>query len=95
MSLNPIQLVASALTLGEDAIKLYRDLGAHDKPDAVAACLDALPVLASVFNKPLSDLQAVITADGLGVAYDLEQDTVRVLPLIEAALAKYHASVAA
>ena len=89
MPLNPIALVSASLTLGNDAVKLYKDLSAHDKPAAVAAALDALPALATLTNEPLADLQAIVTPEALGVAYDLEQDAVAVVPLIKAALAKY------
>lgn len=93
--MNPMTLIPAALTLGEDAVKIYQDLAGHDKAGAVAACLDTLPALATVFNKPVAELQAVVTAEDLGIAYDLEQDAVRVLPLIEAALAARAAKLAA
>lgn len=89
---NPIALVTAALTLGSDAIKLYQDLSKHDKADAVAAVLDAVPALATVTGKPVADLQAIITPEAVGLAFDLEQDAARVLPLIEAALAKHAAA---
>lgn len=94
MTSNPLTLIPAALKLGEDGIKLYQDIGAHNKADAVAVTLDALPALATVTGEPLADLQAIITADRLGVAWTLEQDLVGVLPLIQAALAKYRATPA-
>ena len=89
MNANPIALMTSALKLGEDAVKLYTDITQHDKAGAIAATLDALPAVATLTGEPLADLQAVVTADSLGDAWELEQDFVGVLPLVKAALAKY------
>lgn len=88
---NPLSLITAALTLGKDAVALYQDASNHDRAGAIAAALDALPAIATVTGKPLGDLQAVVTAERLGVAFDLEQDAVRLLPLIEAALAAHNA----
>lgn len=86
---NPIALMGAALKLGQDGVRFYTDLTGKNKADAVAAVLDALPALATVTGEPLVDLQAVVTADALGYAWDLEQDLVGVLPALSAALAKY------
>lgn len=89
---NPVALMGAALKLGQDGVKLYTDITTNNKTDAIAATLDALPAFATVTGEPLADIQAVVTVANLGYVWDLEQDLVGVLPLLQAALAKYRAT---
>jgi hypothetical protein len=67
-TLNALQLIPVAVSLGEDALKLTQALEASNKDEAVAAVVAAAPVLAELFNQP--ELPALLTAERVSAAFD-------------------------
>lgn len=92
IEMNPLQLIPAALNVGTDAVKLFKDLQTSDKASAIADTLDALPALAAISGEPLGDLQALLTPERLAIAWDVEQEVVKILPLLREALATYRAT---
>lgn len=82
--MNALQLIPAALTLGEDAIKLAQDIQTGDRAGAVAAVQDALPAIAEFSGKPLADLQAKLTPERVGAAYDFLVAVEKVIAAVEA-----------
>ena len=85
--MNALQLIPVAITLGEDGLKLSQDLISGDKAAAVAAVLDALPAVSTATGKPLADLQALLTAERIGAAFDLLEAVEKIVAAIEAKVA--------
>lgn len=91
---TPVAFIAAALAVGKDAVKLLQALKTNDKAAAVADTLDALPAFATMVGEPVADIQAVVTADTLSIAFDLEQEAPTIIALVKTALAAYRGTPA-
>jgi hypothetical protein len=67
-TMNALQLIPVAVSLGEDALKLTQGLESSNKDETVAAVVAAAPVLAELFNQP--ELTALLTAERVAAAFD-------------------------
>jgi hypothetical protein len=91
--MNVLTLIPAALTIGEDLVKLSTDLATANKADAVAAVLDALPAIASLTGKPLADLQAILTPENIGAAFEAEQAAAKIVVAVEAFIATHASAI--
>jgi len=86
--MNALQLIPLALADAGDVQKLVTACQAGDKAGATAAILDTIPLIAAVTGRTEDQLRATLTAERIGVAFDLAEALPAVVTAIEKAIPK-------
>jgi hypothetical protein len=82
--MNALQLIPVALTLGEDALKLTQALEVGDKATAVAAVLEAIPLIAHLAGQDPAVLTAQLTPARVEAAFDFLVAIEKIVVAVEA-----------
>lgn len=85
--MNAFQIATVAITLGEDALKLFQDVRADNKDQAVADIVAAVPAIAEATDQDAANLAVLLTAQSVGAAFDFVFAAEK---LVEAVNARLH-----
>lgn len=77
-------VIPAAIELTKDGEEVVQGLQSDNKDEFVKAALDAAPAIAKLINQP--ELPSLLTAAGLGVAFDVAEGTPKLVAAVVACL---------
>jgi len=82
--MNAFQIATVAVTLGEDAINLFRDVQANNKTQEVADIVAAVPAIAEATGQDAAHLAELLTVESVGAAFDFVFAAEKLIAAVEA-----------